>query len=194
MKARNIPAAFYRKYSFCFENFKDFDAELWKKVKEEADGMRNTVRLSIVGSDIDTDATDIAKTSTLEMRLTTDVRINRRSVREQTRMTQEGVVITCPPTKTSCSSTTIPSITPITCSVSSLPSTAILWIISNSISVIFRLPRRAVPAGQHDAGGVPFRRRDSRRAGCGDQSAHNDLRRAAAADLHRGQADEGRPS
>ncbi|MCI5776585.1 MAG: THUMP domain-containing protein [Bacteroidales bacterium] len=98
MKARNIPAAFYRKYSFCFESFKDFDADLWKKVKDEADGMRNSVRLSIVGSDIDTDATDIAKTSTLEMRLTTDVRINRRSVREQTRMTQEGVVITCPPT------------------------------------------------------------------------------------------------
>ncbi len=98
MKARNIPAAYYRKYSFCFENFKDFDAKLWEKVKVEADGMRNNVRLSIVGSDVDTDATDIAKTSTLDMKLTTDVRISRRSVREQSRMTQEGVVITCPPT------------------------------------------------------------------------------------------------
>lgn len=32
------------------------------------------------------------------MRLTTDVRIVRRSLREQSRMTSEGVVITCPPT------------------------------------------------------------------------------------------------
>lgn len=98
MKARKIPAAFYRKYAFCFENFKDFDEELWKKVKNEADEMMNHLRLSIIGTDIDTDATDIAKTSTLEMKLTTDVRINRRSLREQTRMTQEGVIVTCPPT------------------------------------------------------------------------------------------------
>lgn len=98
MKARNIPAAFYRKYSFFFENFTDYDEALWQKVKEEANAMRNNIRLSIVGSDVDTDATDIAKTSTLEMKLTTDVRISRRSLREQVRMTQEGVVITCPPT------------------------------------------------------------------------------------------------
>ena len=99
MKARNIPAAFYRKYAFCFENFLDFEPELWAKVKSEADALRNNIRLSIVGSDIDVDATDIAKTSTLEMKLTTDVRISRKSLREQSRMTQEGVVITCPPTK-----------------------------------------------------------------------------------------------
>ena len=98
MKARNIPAQKYRKYAFLFENFKDFDSALFDKVKQEAEAKQNNIRLSIVGSDIDTDATDIAKTSTLEMRLTTDVRIARRSLREQSRMTREGMVITCPPT------------------------------------------------------------------------------------------------
>lgn len=98
MKARNIPAAMYRKYPFLFENYKDFDEALFEKVKTEAQAKQNKLRLSIVGSDIDTDATDIAKTSTLEMRMTTDVRIVRRSLREQSRMTSEGVVITCPPT------------------------------------------------------------------------------------------------
>lgn len=98
MKARNIPAAAYRKYPFLFQNFVDFDEQLLEKVKADAKAKQNNLRLSIVGSDIDTDATDIAKTSTLEMRLTTDVRIVRRSLREQSRMTSEGVVITCPPT------------------------------------------------------------------------------------------------
>lgn len=98
MKARNIPAAMYRKYPFLFENYKDFDEALFEKVKTEAQAKQNKLRLSIVGSDIDTDAVDIAKTSTLEMRMTTDVRIVRRSLREQSRMTSEGVVITCPPT------------------------------------------------------------------------------------------------
>ena len=98
MKARNIPAAAYRKYPFLFENYKDFDAALLDKVKADAKAQQNNLRLSIVGSDVDTDATDMAKTSTLEMHLTTDVRIVRRSLREQSRMTSEGVVITCPPT------------------------------------------------------------------------------------------------
>ena len=98
MKARKIPAAFYRKYAFCFENFANFALEIWEEVKKEADAQRNNLRLSIVGSDVDTDATDIAKTSTLEMKLTTDVRISRKGLREQSRMTQEGIVITCPPT------------------------------------------------------------------------------------------------
>ncbi len=98
MKARNIPAAFFRKYTFCFEALKDFDSALWQHVKEEANALRNNIRLTITGSDIDTDATDLAKTSTLEMKLSTDVRISRKGLREQTRMTQEGVIITCPPT------------------------------------------------------------------------------------------------
>lgn len=99
MKARNIPAAAFRKYPFLFQNFKDYDEQLFEKVKQEARAKQNNLRVSIVGSDIDTDAIDIAKTSTFEMHLTTtDVRIARRSLREQSRMTSEGMVITCPPT------------------------------------------------------------------------------------------------
>lgn len=98
MKARCIPAAYFRKYAFCFENFVDFDPVIWENVRNEANAKRNNVRLNIVGSDIDVDGIDLAKTSTLEMKLSSDVRIVRKSLREQSRMTQEGVVLTCPPT------------------------------------------------------------------------------------------------
>ena len=98
MKGRNIPAQMFRKYPFGFENTLDFDPELWAKVKADAESKITSNRLRISGSDVDTEAIDIAKMTTLDMKLTTEVRINRRSVREQSRMTQEGVVITCPPT------------------------------------------------------------------------------------------------
>ena len=97
MKAKHIPAAKYRRYAFGFESFSDFDAELWNKVREEADSKISNIRLNIVGSDVDTDATDLAKTTTLEMKLTQEIRISRKSIKEQQRMTQEGVIVTCPP-------------------------------------------------------------------------------------------------
>ncbi len=98
MKARRIPAAKYRRYAFGFENMSDFDSALWESVKNEADSQINHIKLNIVGSDIDTDAIDLAKTTILENKEHfSDIRISRCSIKEQTRMTQEGVVLTCPP-------------------------------------------------------------------------------------------------
>lgn len=96
MKARHIPAQYYRKYGYCFEHFRQHNAELWKSVKASADAERNEQRFYILGADIDTDGIDVAKLTTLELKLT-DVRIIRRSLKDTERLIQDGIVLTCPP-------------------------------------------------------------------------------------------------
>ncbi len=97
MKARNIAASLYRKEPFGFQNWLDYEPEMWNKLVDEAKQAVNNRRLTIVGSDIDSDALDIAKLSTLELGLNPDVRIMRKSLREQERTTESGTIITCPP-------------------------------------------------------------------------------------------------
>ena len=98
MKARNVPAATYRKFDFGFQHWGDFEPDLWEKVKSEANAKRTNIRLNIIGSDVDVEAIDVAKLTSLDLSLSPDVRIMRESLRRQTRTTQEGVIITCPPT------------------------------------------------------------------------------------------------
>lgn len=98
MMARNIPANKYRKEPFGFEKWQNLDAELWQKIKDEADAKINNVRLTIIGSDLNTEGLDIYKQAALLMNLTPDVRCIKQSVKEATRQTAEGMVITCPPT------------------------------------------------------------------------------------------------
>lgn len=97
MKARNIAANLYRKEVFGFMNWLTFDEQAWKELKQEAKDVQNKQRLTIIGSDIDPDAVDIAKLSTLELGFNPDVRIQRKGFREQERQTEEGVIITVPP-------------------------------------------------------------------------------------------------
>ncbi|MBP5365126.1 MAG: hypothetical protein J6Y82_04295 [Bacteroidales bacterium] len=98
MKARNIAPCLYRKDGFCFQNWKDYDEQMWNNMVDEAKQACNKQRLNIIGSDIDGEAIDIARLSALELSLTPDVRILRKSLREQSRTTESGIVITCPPT------------------------------------------------------------------------------------------------
>ncbi|MCQ2229225.1 MAG: THUMP domain-containing protein [Bacteroidales bacterium] len=97
MKARNIAPNLYRKEVFGFMNWLDFDDKMWKEIKEEAKQVQNKCRLNIIGYDINTDALDIAKLATLELGLNPDVRIVRKSIREQERLTEDGIIITVPP-------------------------------------------------------------------------------------------------
>lgn len=98
MKARNIAPNLYRTCAFGFANWLDYDSFMWKKLVDDAKQKITDVRLNIIGSDIDGESLDIAKQATLELGLNRDVRIMRKSLREQTRPTQSGFVITCPPT------------------------------------------------------------------------------------------------
>lgn len=98
MAARHIPAGKYRKEPFGFEKWQNLDAELWKKVKDEADALITNQRLTIIGSDVNSDGLDIFKQAALMMNLTPDVRSIKQSLKEASRQTAEGMVITCPPT------------------------------------------------------------------------------------------------
>ena len=98
MKARNIAPNLYRKMKFAFQNWKDYDEKMWTDLVDEARQACNKQRLSIIGSDVDGEAIDVARYAALELGLTPDVRTLRKSLREQSRTTESGVIITCPPT------------------------------------------------------------------------------------------------
>ena len=51
MLARNIASGYFRP-GFGFEKWQDFDAELWKKIREEEDAKIKNVEVEILGSDI----------------------------------------------------------------------------------------------------------------------------------------------
>lgn len=99
MKARNIAANLFRKESYGFQHWLDYDEKMWNELIEEAKSLRNNMRLTILGSDVDTDSLDIARLSTLELSLSPDVRIQRKSLRELTRVTESGVIVTCLPSE-----------------------------------------------------------------------------------------------
>ncbi len=97
MKARNIAPALYRKEVFGFQNWLDFDSEMWQQLVDEAKQARNSKRINIIGSDINPEMLDMAKLATLELDLNHNVHIQRKSLREQERTTETGTIITCPP-------------------------------------------------------------------------------------------------
>ncbi len=104
MKALNIPPAIQRTNpfsigcGFAFQDWLDFDPVMWQEILDEAKQARKNVRLSITGSDIDTAALDVARLSTLDLRINTDVFIMRKALREVERTADSGTIITCPPT------------------------------------------------------------------------------------------------
>ena len=97
MKARNIAANIYRKEPFAFTNWLDFDKKMWDEIVEQAKAEQNNVRLSIIGSDVDPEALDVAKLATLDLGLNREIRTIRRTFREAERTTVDGVIITRPP-------------------------------------------------------------------------------------------------
>lgn len=97
MKARNIAANIYRTEPFAFTNWLNFDEKLWNDIVTKAKDEANHMRISIIGSDIDTDSLDVAKLSTLDLGINTEVRTLRRSFRDAERTTEDGMIITCPP-------------------------------------------------------------------------------------------------
>ena len=97
MKARNIAPNLYRNVPFGFQNWLDYEPQIWEELVAEAKASIKPVKLNIIGSDINGEALDIAKLSTLELGLNPDIRIMRKALREQERTTQSGIIITCPP-------------------------------------------------------------------------------------------------
>jgi len=96
MVAKNMPSAWRRK-SFCFMNWPDFDEELWKKIRENAEEKITSPRVTIIGSDVAMSAVDIAKQSSLDFGLNREIKVSRAAFENQTPPFKAGMIITNPP-------------------------------------------------------------------------------------------------
>lgn len=96
MIACNIPPAWHRKH-FCFMAWKDFDKDLWKSIRDEAEKKIEHPRTYIAGNDIDMKAVDMAKLASLEFRLNREISITKGAFEEQDPPFRRGIIITNPP-------------------------------------------------------------------------------------------------
>ncbi|TLX73234.1 class I SAM-dependent RNA methyltransferase [Labilibacter sediminis] len=96
MYARNYPPGLHKK-SFGFMGWKDYDAELWNKVVEEAKDKIEHPRLRIFGSDISVKAIDIARESALQLRFNRDITFSVSSFEKLEPHYPKGMIIVNPP-------------------------------------------------------------------------------------------------
>jgi 23S rRNA (guanine2445-N2)-methyltransferase len=96
MRYSHIPAGVFRK-RFGFESLPDFDATVWKQVKEEAAAdIRELPKGLIAGSDVSADAVSAARTNLMGLHYGNNVSIKRADFRKLS--TLEGhVIVTNPP-------------------------------------------------------------------------------------------------
>ncbi len=96
MLGKKIPAGKYREH-FGFMSWNNFDEELWKEIKDEADAAIVNPRMKICGSDIMTLSVDIAKESVITAGLEKDIKLMRRSFENYKPETPTGMMICNPP-------------------------------------------------------------------------------------------------
>lgn len=96
MIARNMAPNLHRK-RYCFQHWKNYDEALWNQLKEEAKAAMVQPRVKIVGSDIEMQAVDIAKHSSLEFGLQGEIRIQRSAFKDQMPIAKTGMVVVNPP-------------------------------------------------------------------------------------------------
>ena len=96
MEAMNIPAGYYRK-KFSFENWQDFDAELWKQIKEEADGEIKEHDYPIIASDESYRAYKIARNNLRNAKLDQDITLINKPFEKMNPESGQGILIFNPP-------------------------------------------------------------------------------------------------
>lgn len=96
MMALNIPPGYYRK-NFAFENWNDFDEELWNNIKKEAAANINEFEGEIIGSDISNEAVVMARENIKSAGLHKDIKIIHKSVDEFQPPIGGGVSVINPP-------------------------------------------------------------------------------------------------
>ena len=95
MQALNIPAGFYRR-EYGFYQWKNFDRQLWKKVRDEAD-IKDDVAINFYGSDIDGRFLDIARANVQKARLQDFIILEKQDVRHSNPENVPSVVMMNPP-------------------------------------------------------------------------------------------------
>ncbi len=96
MISQNIPAGFYRQ-KYGFMNWKDFEADLWTKVKEEADAEICESDIDIFSSDIMSLAVESAKKNADNARLHRDIQFNTVAFQHIEFPKEKGVIFLNPP-------------------------------------------------------------------------------------------------
>ena len=95
MQALNIPAGFYRR-EYGFYQWKNFDRQLWKLVRDEAD-IKDDVAINFYGSDIDGRHLDTARANVQKARLQDFIVLEREDMRRSNPETLPSVVMMNPP-------------------------------------------------------------------------------------------------
>ena len=95
MQALNIPAGFYRR-EYGFYQWKNFDRQLWKKVRDEAE-IQDDVEINFYGSDIDGRFLDIARANVQKARLQDFIVLEREDMRHSDPERRPSVVMMNPP-------------------------------------------------------------------------------------------------
>lgn len=96
MKACNIPSGYYRKY-YSVKNWRDFDAEIWDKMIEDASGEIIEPEGRIIGSDISEECIEISKKNIRNAKLHYDIELEHSSIQDYIPPKEGGVVVTNPP-------------------------------------------------------------------------------------------------
>lgn len=94
--ANNIPPGYYRK-AFGFEKWKDFDKELWEKIKTDALSDQYEFEYEIVGSDISRESIEIAIENAKSAKLHKDISFKVSSFETQIPPEGGGVMVCNPP-------------------------------------------------------------------------------------------------
>jgi putative N6-adenine-specific DNA methylase len=96
MMACNIPAGYYRRY-FSFINWKNFNADIWKKIISESEANIIEPDCRIIGSDISNKSIEIAKQNIKRARLHYDIELKQVSIQDSEAPEDKGFVLTNPP-------------------------------------------------------------------------------------------------
>lgn len=96
--AYNIAPGLYRNGSFGFTQWPDFDKKLFDKVVQEAEAKRiPEAEIEIIGSDMDKNFIEAARTNITHANLEDEIRVRARDIREATAPEEKGVVVLNPP-------------------------------------------------------------------------------------------------
>lgn len=96
MFAMNIPSGYYRKH-FAFQNWSDFDADLWNQVKQEADAQIIEHDFPIYGSDQSYKAFRIAQANVRKAQLHKDITLINKPFEKMNPESGKGILLFNPP-------------------------------------------------------------------------------------------------
>ena len=94
--ANNIPSGYYRK-TFGFEHWKDFDKDLWEKVKREASENITEFEHRIIGADKSAKSIRIAGENIKNAKLHKDIELSHVAIEDNFPPDGGGIIVTNPP-------------------------------------------------------------------------------------------------